>query len=132
MFDPALDGWRARTLPGFLGLVGPLWTRKDGDIWAYAVLAEERHANPAGLVHGGMLSTLLDHTLSIIAWEANERRPCITIALDVQFVAGARPGDFVVAQGSIVRQTSSMVFAQGYLTVNEQIVATATAILKVR
>ena len=78
-----------------------------------------------------MLSTLLDHALSIIAWEANERKPCITVALDVQFLAAARPGDFVVARGRIVRQTASLVFAQGSLTVDAQQIATASAILKV-
>ena len=35
MTDPALDGWKARTLPGFIGVVGPLWTRREGDRWAY-------------------------------------------------------------------------------------------------
>jgi len=132
MTDPTLDGWKARTLPGFFGLVGPLWTRKQGDGWAYGFLAEERHTNPAGIVHGGMLTTLLDHALSVIAWEANARKPCITVALDVQFLAPARPGDFVAAAGRIVRQTSSLVFMQGSLTIEGQEIATASAILKVK
>jgi uncharacterized protein (TIGR00369 family) len=131
MSDPALEGWKPRTLPGFIGLIGPLWTRKQGDSWAYGFLAEERHANPAGIVHGGMLTTLLDHALSAIAWEANERKPCITVALDVHFLAPARSGDLVSACGRIVRQTSSLVFMQGSLTVERQEIATASAILKI-
>ena len=78
------------------------------------------------------LTTLLDHALSVIAWKANERKPCITVALDVQFLAPARPGDFVVAAGRIVRQTSSLVFMQGSLTLDGQEIATASAILKVK
>jgi uncharacterized protein (TIGR00369 family) len=131
MADPALDGWKARTLPGFFGLVGPMWTRKEGETWAYAVLAEEKHTNPAGIVHGGMLTTLIDHALSIVAWEANDRRPCVTVALDLQFLAPARPGDLVVARGRIVRQTSSLVFMQGSLTVQGEEIVTASAILKI-
>jgi len=73
--DPSRDGWTPRALPGFAGLVGPLWTRREGDGWAYAILVEDRHANPAGLAHGGLVSTLADHALSVIAWEANARRP---------------------------------------------------------
>lgn len=130
MADPALDGWKARTLPGFFGLVGPLWTKKEGDTWAYAFLAEEKHTNPAGIVHGGMLTTLLDHALSVIAWEANDRKPCITVALDVQFLAPARPGDLVAARGRIVRQASSLIFMQGGLTVDGRDIAAACAILK--
>ena len=90
-----------------------------------------KHTNPAGIVHGGMLTTLLDHTLSVIAWEANERKPCITVALDVHFLAPARPGDLVVARGRIVRQTSSLAFTQGSLTVRDDEIATASAIMKI-
>lgn len=132
MLDPALEGWKPRALPGFFGLVGPLWTKKEGESWVYAVLAEEKHVNPAGMVHGGMLATLLDHVLSVIAWEANERKPCITVALDAHFLASACPGDFIVARGRIVRQTATLVFAQGSLTVGSQGIATASAILKIR
>ena len=132
MADPTLEGRKARELPGFFGIVGPLWTRMEGDTWAYAVLAEDNHTNPVGIVHGGMLTTLLDHTLSVIAWEANERKPCITVALDVHFLAAARPGDLVVARGRIVRQTATLAFTQGTLSVVQQEIATASAILKIR
>jgi uncharacterized protein (TIGR00369 family) len=130
--DPALEGWKPRTLPGFFDLVGPLWTKKEGDSWAYGIVAEDKHVNPVGIVHGGMLATLLDHALSAIAWEANDRKPCITIALDVHFLAPARPGQFVAARGRIVRQASSLVFMQGNLTVDGDEIATACAILKIK
>ncbi len=129
--DPAGDGWKPRTLPGFFGLVGPLWTRREGEGWAYAFVAEDRHTNPAGVVHGGMLGTLLDHALSAIAWEASERRPCVTIQFDVQFLAAVHPGHFVVARGRVVRKTSNLVFMQGSLVVEGAEVAAASMILKV-
>jgi uncharacterized protein (TIGR00369 family) len=130
--DPALEGWKPRTLPGFFNLVGPLWTRKEDDSWAYGIVAEDKHTNPAGIVHGGMLTTLLDHALSAIAWEANDRKPCITVAIDIHFLAPARPGQFVAARGHIVRQSSSLVFMQGNLTVDGDAIASASAILKIK
>ena len=130
MLDPSLDGWKQRTLPGFIGAAGPLWTKRELAGWAYGVLAEERHLNPAGIVHGGMLCTLLDHALSTIAWEANERKPCVTVAFDVQFVAPASAGDFIVARGDVVRRTSTLTFMRGVLTVDEASIATASAVLK--
>ena len=130
--DPSRDGWTPRTLPGFAGLVGPLWTRREGDGWAYAILVEDRHANPAGLAHGGLVSTLADHALSVVAWEANGRRPCITVALDVRFLAPARPGDLLVARGRVVRQTGSLAFLDGRVSVGDVDIATATAIMSVR
>jgi uncharacterized protein (TIGR00369 family) len=130
MTDPSHDGWKPRTLPGFFGVVGPLWTKKEPAGWAYGLLAEGRHLNPAGIVHGGMLCTLLDHALSTVAWEANERKPCVTIAFDVQFVAPARADDFVVARGDVVRRTATLTFMRGALTVRDETVATASAVLK--
>lgn len=132
MHDPALDGWKPRMLDGFVGLVGPLWTRKESDGWAYGFMAEAKHTNPAGIVHGGMLTTLLDRALSAIAWEANGRKPCITVALDVHFLAPVRLGELVAARGRIVRQTSSLVFMQGSLTVEPDEIATGSAILKIK
>jgi uncharacterized protein (TIGR00369 family) len=131
MIAPALDGWKLRSLPGFGGLVGPWWTRKEHDTWAYGLVAEDHHTNPAALVHGGLICTLLDHALSAIAWEANARKPCVTVALDVQFLAPARPGEFLVARGRITRQTASLAFLQGTLTVGESTIATASVIVKV-
>lgn len=72
--DPSLSGWKPRSLEGFFGLVGPLWARKEEGAWAYGFVAEKKHTNAAGIVHGGMLATLIDHALSAIAWEANDRR----------------------------------------------------------
>ena len=128
---PEQDGWKARALPGFIGLVGPLWARREPEAWAYGVLADDRHANPAGIVHGGMLTTLLDHALSAIAWEANARKACLSVALDVHFLTPARPGDFIEARGHIVRQAATLAFMQGRLTVQDRLVATASAILKI-
>ncbi len=129
--DPARDGWKARTLEGFFGLVGPLWTRREEGAWAYGFLAEPKHANAAGIVHGGMLATLMDHALSAIAWEACERRPCLTVQLDMQYLSAVRPGKLVEARGRIVRRTSSLVFLQGELTAEGEAIAAASAILKV-
>ena len=130
-FDPAAHGWKARQLDGFFGLAGSLWTKKEEGGWAYGFLAESRHTNPAGIVHGGMLVTLLDHALSIIAWEANERRPCVTVQLDTHFIAAVRPGQFVEARGRVVKGTKNLVFVQGQLTVGSDEVAVATGVLKV-
>ncbi len=129
--DPILDGWRPRTLDGFAGLIGPLWTRKEGQCWAYAIVAEPRHTNPAGLVHGGMLSTLIDHALSAIAWEAIQRRPCVTVTLDVHFLVAARVGSFIEARGRVTRRTSSLVFTQGSLSTDGQEILLASAVMKV-
>ncbi len=125
------SGWRPRSLPGFVGLIGPLLTRKEEAGWAYGLVAGQQHSNPAGWVHGGLLATLIDHALSAIAWEALERRPCVTVQLDTHFLSAAREGQFLEARGRVVRATSSLVFMQGCVSVAGTEIVIASAVLKV-
>ncbi|HVE90198.1 MAG TPA: PaaI family thioesterase [Burkholderiaceae bacterium] len=129
--DPSITGWKPRTLEGFIGSVGPLWTRKENDLWAYAFVPTLQHTNPAGIVHGGLLMTLIDHALSAIAWEDANRRPCVTIQIDVRFLTAVRPHLLVEARGSVVRRTATLSFVEGNLIVGAEIAVTASAILKI-
>ena len=131
LFDPASAGWTPRRGGGsFFALIGPLWARREDDGWAYAIVADERHLNPQGIVHGGMLTALADHALSAIAWEDAGRRACVTIALDTQFMGAVRPGQFVEARGKVARRTSSLSFVQGGLWVGGHQVLAASAVLR--
>ncbi|OGA20210.1 MAG: hypothetical protein A3I01_16045 [Betaproteobacteria bacterium RIFCSPLOWO2_02_FULL_65_24] len=114
-FDPLLAGWRQHTLSGFVQLVGPLWSRRDEGEWKYGFLTDAKHANPAGVIHGGLLTTLMDHALSAIAREAAGRLPCVTIQIDTHFT----------------RRSSTLVFMQGVLSVEKDDVVTGSAILKI-
>jgi uncharacterized protein (TIGR00369 family) len=129
--DPSLSGWKTRPLEGLFDSVGPLWARKEEDVWAYGIVADKRHTNSKGVVHGGMLAALADHALSAIAWQAVDRRPCVTIQLGMQFIAAVQPGRLVEARGRVVRRTSSLVFMEGSLSVDGAEVATASAVLKI-
>ena len=44
------------SIPGHMEMLGPLLAQRAGDLWRYALQTDERHANPVGLVHGGVLS----------------------------------------------------------------------------
>ncbi|NMK45132.1 PaaI family thioesterase [Achromobacter sp. Bel] len=125
------EGWRQKSLQGFAGLIGPLWARKEGDGWAYGLLAGAAHLNPAGVVHGGLLTALLDHGLSAIAWEAMARRACVTVQLDTHFLMAARAGQFLEVRGRVLRATSCLVFMEGDVGVAGAAVATGVAVLKV-
>ena len=126
----AAQGWHQRKLPGFAGLIGPLWVRKEAEAWSYGLLATSDHLNPAGVVHGGLLTALLDHGLSAIAWQAMDRRACVTVQLDTHFLAAAEAGQFLEVRGQVMRATSSLVFMPGELSVAGNVVATGAAVCK--
>ena len=124
-------GWRERAASGFIGHVGPLWTRREATGWGYALVVDQRHLNPAGIVHGGMLVTLVDHAIATVAWESAGRKPWVTVTLDTQFLAAVRPGDCVEARAVVTGRTSSMGFARGVVSVGTTTVLTASSVLKV-
>ena len=127
----AQAGWREHARHGFMGLVGPLWSRREADHHVFGVVVTDAHVNPAGMIHGGMLATLLDQSVSTAAWEAGQRQPCVTVQLDTHFIAAVRPGAFLEARARVLRATSSLVFVQSELRVDSNTVATGMATLKI-
>lgn len=132
-------GWKpVKSAGAFMELVGPLWALRGsegasvGEGWRYGLLLSPSHLNPAGVVHGGLLETLMDHALSAIAWEAAGRAPCVSLQLDSHFLSAARAGEFIEASGLVVHRTRSMVFLRGSLRVGEREVMAAQALMKVQ
>lgn len=135
------QGWKqVKSAGAFMDLVGPLWARREregegegvGAAWRYGLLLTPRHLNPAGVVHGGLLETLMDHALSAIAWEAAGRVPCVSVQLDSHFLSAARAGEFIEASGLVVHRSQSMVFLRGGLCVAERQVMAAQALMKIQ
>jgi acyl-coenzyme A thioesterase PaaI-like protein len=105
-------------MPGGLGVP---WARKTDGKWLYGLLTGPEHANPNGVLHGGVLMAFADHGLSILAWEAAERAPCTTIQLNTHFLDAISPGEFIVLRGEVTRRTRGLVFVRGVIGVwNEQ------------
>ena len=73
--DPARHGWRPVKDDGFIGLVGPIYTRKREAGADYAFRAEAKHANLRNVVQGGMLMTFADRALGRAAWGAAGDKP---------------------------------------------------------
>ena len=129
-FDPAAAGWEPYTDEGFVGLVGPFWTRQSGDTHVYAFMAEPKHHNRRGIVQGGMLMTFADRAMGMTCWYANERQPQATVQLDMHFVDAVQVGELVEARCRVVRRTRALMFASAELTVGMRVVATANGVWK--
>ncbi|GEP09179.1 PaaI family thioesterase [Methylobacterium gnaphalii] len=123
-------GWTAFEDPGFVALTGPVHHRTVEGRKEFAFRAEEKHVNLVGLVHGGMLVTFADRSLSIVAMDAMEGAGCVTIEMNVQFVGAAKIGDLVETVPEVVRKTSSLVFMRSILTCGGRPLATVSGIWK--
>jgi uncharacterized protein (TIGR00369 family) len=132
-FDPPQAGWTPVPRDdGMVALVGPFWTKTEGEGAIYGFLAEKRHLNRQGAVHGGMIMTFADNSLGMASWAANGGRGQVTIQLDTQFIDAVKEGDFVIARCNVVRQTRSLMFMAATLTVGPRTVATASGVWKLR
>ena len=81
----------------FLDLVGPLYFREvDGGL-EFGFLAEQKHCNSRGLVHGGFLSTVADIALGYGSGHKGDADTgLVTTSITTDFAGNARPGDWVV------------------------------------
>src|SRR3954447_10170705 len=114
-YDPAADGWRPMPAAGLPGSLGIPWAKRAGEYWQYGLPTTDSHLNPNGVVHGGVLLTFADHGLSMLAWQAAERAPCITIQLNTHFLDGIRLGEFIDLRGEVTRRTRGLVFLRGVI-----------------
>lgn len=129
-FDPAAAGWDLDDDEGFLALVGPVWKRRSGETDRYAFVAEPKHHNRRGVVHGGMLMTFADRAMGRACRYANAHKPQATVQLDVHFIDAVKIGEFVEAKCRVVRRTHTLMFASAELAVGTRVVATANGVWK--
>jgi acyl-coenzyme A thioesterase PaaI-like protein len=125
------DGWKPMETTGFIGLIGPVLFREDGDDIRFGFVAEPKHENRRGVIQGGMLAAFADRTLAMTARRANNDLPQATIELSVRYVDAVQIGEFVQSVCEVVRKTRSIIFVRGTLTVGSRIVATADGVWKV-
>ncbi len=130
-FDPAADGWRAMPRAPLPGVLGVPWSKRIGERWQYGLQTTEAHANPQGVLHGGVLMMLADHCLSLFAWEAAERAPCTTIQMNTHFLAAVQPGEFVWVTGEVTRRTRGLVFVRGILSAPDRDVGAVDGIWRI-
>jgi len=128
--DLAAAAWEPDDDSGFLALVGPILKRKSGETDHYAFVAEAKHHNRGGVVHGGMLMTFADRAIGRMCRYANEHQPQATVQLDVHFVDAVQVGELVEAKCRVVRRTRALMFATAELTVGPRVVATASGVWK--
>ena len=82
-----------------------------------SVTLEECHTNPNGVMHGGVVTTLMDEALggviaSVRGLETMFAAPHATVEMNAGFLAGARPGDHVVVEARVLRVGRRVAFGE--------------------
>jgi uncharacterized protein (TIGR00369 family) len=82
---------------GFLGLVDAPTPESGEGTARLEVEVDERHLNPAGAVHGGMLATLVDTTMGAAVRSAVDDEAPATSQLTVTYLRPGKPGRLLVS-----------------------------------
>ena len=82
-----------RVTDDFVGLIGPLWFKAEGDKLRVGLPLEPRHGNPMGWAHGGLLVTVADMVMGAgSGYSTGIMWPHPTVSLSTEFVKGAKLG----------------------------------------
>jgi uncharacterized protein (TIGR00369 family) len=77
---------------------------------------ERIHLRHGGLVHGGVVATLLDTVMGVASYSvAPKKADVVTMQLNVNMTGSARLGDRIVAEAECVHSNRRMAVMQGTL-----------------
>jgi len=114
---------------GFLAVSGPYYFKETEDGKAtFGLLTGPQHANPNGVLHGGVLMAFADTVMGTAVYMKRGR--CATVSLNTEFVGNVEPGAWVEAEVEITRLTGSLAFVRGTLTSGEETLLTASGVWK--
>lgn len=123
--------WREIKAPGLMEAIGPLLAARSEAGWLYGLRTDPRHVNPRGVIHGGTLTALADHAMSLAAWEAAGRQPVVTVHMDAKFITAAKAGDFLEASASVLEMKGTLIFMEAMVACEGRAVMKASALMKI-
>jgi uncharacterized protein (TIGR00369 family) len=86
---------------------------------------KEAHQGYEGIVHGGILSALLDEAMAKLAYSLGI--PAVTAEITVKFKSPASPGEELSISGTLLRETHGLIQAEAKIERGPVLVAEATA-----
>ena len=113
---------------------GPLYLLHQGDVVKFGFRVEQRHSNPMGNLHGGMMATFCDMLLPLSVHRKNSEvgmRFLPTISLQIDYLAPSPLGCWVEGEAELLRATRSLVFAQGLVRADGVPCARASGVFKI-
>lgn len=109
----------------------PLYARTTETAVIIGLRAAAPHLNSRGLVHGGLLSTLADNAMGLsCSLYVRNGAQLLTASLTVDFLAVAKPGQWIEIETTYIKPGRSLYFAQAFISADSQICARANSIFR--
>ena len=118
--------------PGFMKHNGGLLFKTISESeYEFKATIKENHLNAAGITHGGFIATFIDAGAGTAAHRIADKKPCVTISLEIKFISPINLGQELIGRTKIQKKTKSMVFLTCELITENKIVATASGVWKI-
>ncbi len=99
--------------------------------YEFKATVKENHLNVAGITHGGFIAAFVDAGAGTAAHRSAESSPCVTVSLELKFIAPVKLGQELIGLVKVQRKTKSLVFLTCELNADNKIAATASGIWKI-
>ena len=110
---------------------GLLFRKISKNEYEFKTKIEKKHLNMAKITHGGYIASIIDAGAGTGAHRSANRKPCVTISLDIKFISSTILGDEIIGFTKIQKVTNSMVFLICHLKCKGKLIATASGIWKI-
>lgn len=127
------DTFQQVSLVGFMKHNGGLEFRTISETdYQFRARILDIHLNPSGITHGGFIMSLMDSGMGTAAHRViGKNARAATISFDVKFISASKTGDLLLGTAKVLKKTRSLVFMQGEIRCDDQLIATAEGIWKV-
>ena len=96
---------------GFMHHNGGLYFREISENeYEFKATIREFHLNKREITHGGFICSLIDSGAGTAVYRTTNQKSCVTVSLDIKFIAPSRKDDELIGNVKILKKTKSMVF----------------------
>ena len=117
---------------GFMHHNGGLMFKEISEVqYEFKTTIKDIHLNKREITHGGFICSLIDAGAGTAVYRTTGQKSCVTVSLDVKFIAPTRINDESIGNVQILKKTKNMVFVNCILKKKDQLVASASGVWKV-
>ncbi len=128
--DPP-TGFASVSRAPFVNHVGPILEAVENppDRLTLGLRVEPVHTNTLGLMHGGMIATLVDSAMARALVRATGRRT-VTLKMTLEYLDAVRVGDWLEAEGVVVSRDANVAVTECSVRVAGQLRAKGTGVFR--
>ncbi|MET0384674.1 MAG: PaaI family thioesterase [Polyangiales bacterium] len=109
----------------------PIWARRTDSAIQLALRVGPNHCNSRGFLHGGVIAALADNAMGLSLGLALTGSSAVTVNLSVDYVGGARLGQWLQIEPRVLRSGGKLGFVDAVITADDALVARCNATFRI-